>query len=426
MRKTVDVLVLTIDQQIDRRILNAVSTMEKHGLSVFLQTIKTTQGRRFPSKLKQWLLFCARGLDSANVRRITSRHLQPIVRYGANLICRCLCLSLNSLRDIRSRCVSVDKIFFRLLEASSENVVPRLVIANDLPTLSYAAKVARLHRTPLIYDSHELFPEQEFTRCIRTQWKRLEKRYIRKATSVITVNESIARELSRRYNRSEITVVLNAENSVPDRSRGSGFSDVYKPGTKIILYQGGFSPGRYLPELIQSMAFIADPEVLLVLLGSGPEKSTMVRTIHEYALEERVKIHDAVAQHELLDFTASAHLGVIPYRATCLNNKFCTPNKLFEFIAAGLPFVATDLVEIRRIVDRYEIGIVGATDTPRALAYLLDEALCNRERYEVWKKNIKNAQREVSWDVEGEKYLRVVKAALPTSRQPRSADSVMS
>ena len=48
--------------------------------------------------------------------------------------------------------------------------------------------------------------------------------------------------------------------------------------------------------------------------------------------------------------------AVVPYQATCLNNFICTPNKMFEYIAAGLPILANDLPEMRKFIAGYDIG----------------------------------------------------------------------
>ena len=413
MNKSSDVLVLTIDHQIDRRILNAVDTMESSGLSVNIQAPFAADRSKPPAPVAGSYV---RGIFRRLQQSLKANLQGPMGAEGLLFLRRVKFVSLNVLRQVHHQLrllfFSNDRHFSKVFERNSEHVMPRLVIANDLPTLPYGVKIAKLHGVPLVYDSHELFTEQEFSPRDKKQWEIVEQKYIYNATSIITVNESIRDELRRRYNLAEVNVVMNAENPARKHPENIGFADTKTLGRKVVLYQGGFSPGRFLTQLVQAGALISDPEALLVFLGSGSEEVEMVNTIKQHELQDRVLIHPAVPQEQLLNYTATAYLGVIPYKATCLNNKFATPNKMFEFVAAGLPFVGTELPEIAKIVNRYKIGLVGNTDTPQAMADLINTALEDKQRYQAWKKNMMIAQREVSWDVEGQKYLRVVRAAL--------------
>ena len=62
-----------------------------------------------------------------------------------------------------------------------------------------------------------------------------------------------------------------------------------------------------------------------------------------------------VEHQVLLEWTSSAHLGIIPYE-NIVNHLDCTPNKLWEYPAANVPFVATDLIEINRFVGNYDVA----------------------------------------------------------------------
>ena len=108
--------------------------------------------------------------------------------------------------------------------------------------------------------------------------------------------------------------------------------------------------------------------------------------------------------------TAAADAGMIPYQATCLNNYYCTPNKLFEFIAAGLPILATDLPEIRRMVHEREIGLLGDTSTPKKLAALLDEFFSDEQRFAAWKVRVLMARQEICWEQEERKLVEIYEA----------------
>ena len=103
----------------------------------------------------------------------------------------------------------------------------------------------------------------------------------------------------------------------------------------------------------------------------------------------------------------SADAGIIPYQATCLNNYFCTPNKLFEFIAAGLPIVASDLPEINRLVLGHQLGLVGKMDTGASMARLIDEMFQSENQLLAWKTHAESAAQSLNWDIEGKKLVEL-------------------
>jgi glycosyltransferase involved in cell wall biosynthesis len=147
--------------------------------------------------------------------------------------------------------------------------------------------------------------------------------------------------------------------------------------------------------------------VVLVVLGDGLLLSYLQKIAQKKELRGRVYFHAAVPQNELLALTAAADVGIIPYQATCLNNLYCTPNKLFEFIAAGLPILATDLPEIRRLVEGQQIGIVGDTSSPQKLAVLMDDFFSEKQRFTTWKAHVSVVRHLICWEQEEKKLLEI-------------------
>ena len=156
------------------------------------------------------------------------------------------------------------------------------------------------------------------------------------------------------------------------------------------------------------MRYVENTSVVLVFLGDG----LLLRKLHKLAkkTEGRVYFHPAVPQHELIELTASADVGVIPYQATCLNNFYCTPNKLFEFIAAGLPILATDLPELRKFVELQDIGMVGDTSTPQELARLIDSFFEDSTRLTFWGERVLEVREVINWESEEKKLIEIYEA----------------
>ncbi|MFZ0386637.1 MAG: glycosyltransferase [Solirubrobacteraceae bacterium] len=145
--------------------------------------------------------------------------------------------------------------------------------------------------------------------------------------------------------------------------------------TALILYQGGFAPNRGLWELVLAMHEIEG--AMLVLMGWGRLEGELEVLIRDERLQDRVRILPPVHRDQLLVWTAGADVGAIPYQPIGLNNTYSTPNKLFEYMAAGVPIVATRLPEIARIVEAHAIGVTFAHVTPGEIAVAIRSVLAD-------------------------------------------------
>lgn len=308
-----------------------------------------------------------------------------------------------------------ENLYLALYAETLSTLAPAYVyIAHDLPMLPVALRAREQLGGKVIYDSHEFFCEQEFSFIEKRMWRRLETAIISKADAVITVNPSIARELKTRYHLPAVEVIYNAEKQPdpPLRNQRLFHHALSLPDeARIVLYQGGLSFGRNIDALVKAAAYLA-PELHVVVLGSGPARYSLEVVAKQAGINQRVHFIDAVPQAELLGYTASADLGIIPYQDTCLNYRFCTPNKLFEFIAGSVPVVASDLPEIARMLYEQGNGLVGNTADPKALAALISEAL-TPTTYANLKAHAESARSRVCWQHEGERFANIVEAVIP-------------
>jgi glycosyltransferase involved in cell wall biosynthesis len=134
-----------------------------------------------------------------------------------------------------------------------------------------------------------------------------------------------------------------------------------------VLFQGQLVNDKGLRHLVRAFRELA-PSLQLFLLGGGPLQTPLQK------LCQRLRIGNVffgawVPQADLLRYVAHANLGIIPYSGrTLLNNRYCTPNKLFEFIEAEIPICANDLPELRRIVTGNGIGAVSPMEDAAAMA----------------------------------------------------------
>ena len=209
---------------------------------------------------------------------------------------------------------------------------------NDLSALfvGVCAKIIRPELN-LVYDSHELaindVPYQS-ARSIRLN-KVLEGLLIKFACSVINVSNSIAKEYSRLYNIPKPYLVLNCP-PYHEQTKHNLFRE--KLGIRsdqfIFLYQGGLSTGRGIELLLEAFTDLDIDKNVLVCMGYGPLESLIKEKARE---QNTVYFHPAVSPDVLLNFTSSAGYGILFYEDTCLNHRYCSPNKIFEYLMAGLP-----------------------------------------------------------------------------------------
>ncbi len=296
------------------------------------------------------------------------------------------------------------RLFFRLLFTPCD-----ILVANDLDTLLPNVLVSRLRRKPLVYDSHEYFCQVlEVVSRPRVQavWHRIERYCFPKLERVITVSDSIAEAYAKEYGK-KVEVVRN----VPVRSTNVSpccRKDLGLPeDKKIIILQGNaIHKDRGGEVLVEAMPCLPD-EVLLLVVGSGDALPWMRQRVEELHIQDRVRFVGRVAPERLSDYTRCADVGVSFDRNVCLNHYFSLPNKLFEYIQAGLPLLVSDLPERRRIVETYGVGMVLDDLRPQAVAASVRKLLLDDVFYALCKKHCLEAAQVLHWENE-EKILKKI------------------
>lgn len=277
-----------------------------------------------------------------------------------------------------------------------------VLLSNDLDTLlanHWARKFKRNCR--LIYDSHEYFtgvPELADNPKVKRFWERIEKKTVPGVDTMYTVNDSIAGLYRKQYNR-EVFVVRNIAERRPVEQLKTKDELGLPDNKKIIIIQGaGINIDRGAEEMVEAMKFI--PDVWLIFVGDGDAVSSLKEQVKRLNLDEQVKFFGKRPYNELMNFTIHADLGVSMDKDTNINYRFSLPNKLFDYIHAGIPVLVSDLPEIRRIVDEYDLGIISTTHEPQGIAELVNGLFADEERYYQLTENARTAARELTWEKE--------------------------
>jgi glycosyltransferase involved in cell wall biosynthesis len=277
---------------------------------------------------------------------------------------------------------------------------------HDFNTLYAGVTAAGRAPGPIIYDSHELYAHLNVahpTRVRRAVVEFLERRWIRKAAGVITVSDAFADQLVRRYGIPRPIVVLN----VPDATRETTVDvpEALKgPGVKL-LYVGGIQRARGLEQAIRALAEL--PRARLVLMGPAfPDEESSLRALAEsLGLFDRVAFVPPVPHGAVVSVAKHATLALVPFQDVGLSHRLTIPNKLFEAIHAGLPVVASDFPEIRRVVEENDIGVVCDAGDPHAIAAAVNSLISDPERLKTLHENAIEAAKRFTWPQEAAKLL---------------------
>jgi len=228
-------------------------------------------------------------------------------------------------------------------------------------------------RAKVVYDARDIYMDAANLARMRgpMRWTiaRAERRWARRADRVITVNQPYADVMATRFDVMSPLVVMNCSyRYTPGSPRPRRFHERLglASGTRVVLYQGGFSPDRGVEQLFEAIRLVDD--AVLVLLGYG----RLDAEFREWAAQPeslgRVHVLAAVPPAELLDWVASADVVAMPIQPTTLNHRLTTPNKLLEAMAAGVPVVASDLPGMAPIVREVGAGLLVDPADPAAIA----------------------------------------------------------
>jgi glycosyltransferase involved in cell wall biosynthesis len=284
-----------------------------------------------------------------------------------------------------------------------------LLISNDLDTLLPNYLAHKLKHVPIVYDSHELFtetPEVIHRKFVKRVWERIEKSIFPKLTHVFTVSNSIAAIFKEKYGV-DVRVVRNLPRlSNPDRFYTR--QELGLPADrKIILLQGsGINIHRGAEELIEAMSYI--PEVLLLIIGGGDVIKELKKLVKKLNLDN-VTFISRLPVDELRQYTLNADLGLTIDKDTNLNYRYSLPNKLFDYIHSGIPVLASPLVEIKKIIEEYEVGEMISNHDPQHIAARISEMLADKKKLLQYGENCLNAACKLCWQIEEKVLIEVYK-----------------
>jgi glycosyltransferase involved in cell wall biosynthesis len=179
---------------------------------------------------------------------------------------------------------------------------------------------------------------------------------------------------------------------------------------KIIIYVGNITINRGLEELIQSIVYLNHCVVVIMGRASNFAYSQKLKQLaRDVAVENKVYYFGPVPFEDVTKYAASADVGVAPIKNACLSYYYCLPNKLFEYIAGGLPTVVSNFPELKRVIKEYNLGRTFNPDDPKDIAEAINYVLSDKDKYEEMKRNALQAAKVFNWENESKKLLEIYK-----------------
>ena len=285
-----------------------------------------------------------------------------------------------------------------------------LLVSNDLDTLLPNYLISKIRNIPVVYDTHELFtetPEVIHRKFVQSVWQRIERWIFPKLTDVFTVSESIAQYYMDKY-KVEVKVVRNVPPSRNFKNRKTRKELDIPEDRKILILQGsGINIQRGAEELIRSMQYI--DKHLLLIIGGGDVINDLKQLVSDLNLNDKARFLPRLPMEQLYQYTMNADLGITIDKDTNMNYRFSLPNKLFDYIHAGIPVLASPLTEIKKIIEKYKIGKTIENHNPEHIAEKIKEMTLSPDKIKEWKENCKFAASELCWEKEEKTVLEVYK-----------------
>jgi glycosyltransferase involved in cell wall biosynthesis len=287
-----------------------------------------------------------------------------------------------------------------------------ILLANDLDTLLANYLVSRIRKVTLIYDSHEYFtgvPEIQNRPFVRKVWQTIERWIFPRLEHIYTVNQSIARIYEEKYNVN-VGIVRNVSYKW-NRSGNCSRNRLGLPANRfIVILQGsGINIDRGAEEAVLSMQYLDN--TILMIIGDGDIVKNLKQIVSEQGLQSKVMFMEKVPHNILMNFACAADVGITLDKDTNLNYKYSLPNKLFDYIQAGVPVLASKIVEVENIIKSYNIGDIIDNHNPEHIASKLKNMFSDMDRMQLWKKNLHIAGKELCWENEQGRIIEIFRKA---------------
>ena len=301
-----------------------------------------------------------------------------------------------------------------------------LYVAHDLDALPQAVAAARLRHAPVVYRAHELWTERARVPG-RRAWRMIERGLGAWVDLVVAPTHERAQFLRDRCRLAQLPMVVMNCPPLRERVERNRLAELMDQaghdvtGRRLVLYQGTVAASRCILEIVSASAYLPD-DVQVVLMGVVDNK---LRQALEGALlrsDGRAVLLPAIQPADVWPVVCSAQAGIALYRPDCLNNRLCAPNKVFEYMMAGVPVIGSRNPSLEPLIERNDIGTLVDPEDPADIAAGIMRLLGRSDQRELRERAISAAAGRYNWSAQVEPlleaYLRL--ASRDAGPRPRS------
>lgn len=386
------VMLLTNDFTHDSRVLKEALSAKKAGMKVTVLALKSINTPFFENRngvqiirIKNELLKSTSIKDKSKLtKKIVLRKPKLLSFLGRNLNYKLYFYLYNIW--------VVNRVFYQEVK----KINPDLVHANDTDTLLAGYRLKK-DGIPLVYDAHELYIERlNNPPLIWKYYFNLLEKKLSNINALFTVNQSISNQLKKRYNLKNKPTAILYNAPFIHMSKIDNKTSVKKIR---IVYLGNYQANRGLEQVVNAMAGL--PIKLFIYGKNFPLIS-----------QKNIIVKNPVEPLRVVQTAKQYDVGILPYLPTNLNNLYSTPNKLFEYTMAGLAIISSDLPEIKKLIRRYQNGIIYNPDYKNDLIGKLMFLSNHPEKVLEFKQNSLKMAKKFCWENQAEKQLKIYEKVL--------------
>ena len=296
--------------------------------------------------------------------------------------------------------------FSTLLLKRLINIKSAIYFAEDIYTLPIVTIFAKLKGAKVFYDCRELFgylAGLKKRKILQFLLKIIERLFITHVDLIITTGELDSEFIEKEYGLTKTIVIRNLPKYYKPL-KPINFCQLLNIPTekKILLYQGVVLHGRGLKYIFEALTELKN--YVLIILGAGEELTYYKSLSKKLVIENQIYFLGKIKQNELLKYTAGADIGLSLIENLSLSYYYALPNKLFEYVMAEIPVLVSNLPQMEKVVNTYEIGLTvkdsNTEEIKNALKKLEEETF-----YKKIKNNCKKASNDLNWENEVKKLL---------------------
>jgi glycosyltransferase involved in cell wall biosynthesis len=296
--------------------------------------------------------------------------------------------------------------FARILIRELLKTKADIFFSEDIYTLPFVFIIGKLKRARVYYNSREIYAFIGGLRnrpYLQTLIRYIEKIFITKVDLVLTTGWMDSSYLEKSFGINNTLVIRN----IPTYQTPKGIIDFRKlygldKNVIVLLYQGVLLEGRGVPNILRAM--IKMPDTVLIIVGDGEQKSNFIKLAGTLGINDRVIFTGMISQKELINYTAGADIGLALIENISISYYYALPNKLFEYIMAGLPLLSSDLPQMKEVIEKYNVGESISIENDENIINAIRKWINEPGLLALYRKNCQSAALELNWH---EEYKRV-------------------